>query len=344
MEDEVRFAADLYRGTAGHYDQYRLPYPEVMIEDLVLQARISGHGRLLDLACGTGQLAFPLRSSFSEVWAVDREPDMVEVVRVKAAAEDAGDVRPIVSDAETLDAEPEHFELAVIGNAFHRLDRDLVARQILGWLRPGGSLALCWSSSPWVGEKAWQRALKATMDRWRAARGAEHRVPAGWDVARTLRPDLQVLSDAGFEVAGRREFTADRLQAIADTAAALPARAGHGTVTGNLADATLALFGPSALALVNLVATRPALGTALEHVTTAGSGLGDIEKHFTAYLEAEKKLGRIAADTDTQTIAFTLLGSVHHLMVTSPAGLPDLPYRVRRIAEALAAGMQPDPG
>ena len=140
------------------------------------------------------------------------------------------------------------------------------------------------------------------------------------------------------------EFAADRLQAIADTAATLPARAGQGTVIGNLTDATLALFGSSALVLVNLVASRPALGTALEHVTTAGSGLGDVEKHFAAYLEAEKKLGRIAAETDTQTIAFTLLGSVHHLMVTNPAGLPDLPYRVRRIAEALAAGMQPDPG
>jgi len=139
------------------------------------------------------------------------------------------------------------------------------------------------------------------------------------------------------------EFAADRLQAIADTAATLPARAGQGTVIGNLTDATLALFGSSALALVNLVASRPALGTALEHVTTAGSGLGDVEKHFAAYLEAEKKLGRIAAETDTQTIAFTLLGSVHHLMVTNPAGLPDLPRRVRRIVEALAAGMQPDP-
>jgi len=139
------------------------------------------------------------------------------------------------------------------------------------------------------------------------------------------------------------EFAADRLQAIADTAAALPARAGQGTVIGNLTDATLALFGSSALALVNLVASRPALGTALEHITTVGSGLGDVDKHFTAYLEAEKRLGRIAADADTQTIAFTLLGSVHHLMVTNPAGLPDLPRRVRRIVEALAAGMQPDP-
>lgn len=36
----------------------------------------------------------------------------------------------------------------------------------------------------------------------------EHRVPAGWDLARRSRPDHQVLSDAGFEVGRRREFTA----------------------------------------------------------------------------------------------------------------------------------------
>ena len=31
MSNELRFAADLYQGTAGHYDRYRLPYPEAMI-------------------------------------------------------------------------------------------------------------------------------------------------------------------------------------------------------------------------------------------------------------------------------------------------------------------------
>jgi SAM-dependent methyltransferase len=206
VADEVRFAADLYRGAAAAYDRYRLPYPAAMIADLVQRAAVSGRGRLLDLACGTGQLAFPLRRWFAEVWAVDQEPDMVKVVRAKATAAEARNLRPVLSSAEALDAQPGHFELVVVGNAFHRLDRDLTASRTLGWLAPGGHLALCWSSQPWTGEQSWQRALAAVLDRWKAALGAEDRIPAGWEEARSRRPDSRVLSDAGFELAGSRDF------------------------------------------------------------------------------------------------------------------------------------------
>jgi SAM-dependent methyltransferase len=218
VDHEVRFAADLYRGTAGYYDRYRLPYPGAMITDLVRRVEVSGCGRLLDLACGTGQLAFALRRWFAEVWAVDQEPDMVDLVRAKAAAAGAGDVRPVVSAAETLHAEPESFELAVVGNAFHRLDRDLVAGLILGWLTSGGHLALCWSSGPWAGEHDWQRILSATVDRWKAALGAGHRVPAGWDLGRQRRPDSQVLREAGFELAGRHEFALEHRWSLPELA------------------------------------------------------------------------------------------------------------------------------
>jgi ubiquinone/menaquinone biosynthesis C-methylase UbiE len=96
-----------------------------MTEDLIARTGVAGQGRLLDLACGTGQLAFPLRRFFAEVWAVDRQPEFTQVV--KAGKLGAGNIRPVTADAETLDAEPGHFELAVICSAFHRLDRDLVA-------------------------------------------------------------------------------------------------------------------------------------------------------------------------------------------------------------------------
>ena len=41
----MRFAAGLYRGTAGYYDNYRLPYPDAMIEYVAGQAMADGPGR-----------------------------------------------------------------------------------------------------------------------------------------------------------------------------------------------------------------------------------------------------------------------------------------------------------
>ncbi len=218
MEEKPRFAEDLYRGSAEYYDQYRLGYPDELIGDLVRRAAGSGgDGRLLDLGCGTGQLAFALRQWFGEVWAVDQEPDMVAVVRAKAAAAGgAGQIKPIVSSAETLRVEPGHFDLVVIGNAFHRLDRDLVADRVLGWLKPGGYLALCWSLMAWTGDADWQRALAATLDKWRTALGAQSRIPANWDGPRKARPDVQVLAEAGYEVVGSREFAVEHRWTLAE--------------------------------------------------------------------------------------------------------------------------------
>src|ERR1039457_4879779 len=148
MDDKLHFTVGLYQGTAEYYDRYRLPYPEAMTRDLIARTGVSGQGRLLDLACGTGQLAFPLRRSFAEVWAVDREPDFAQMVPAQAGKLGAGNTRPVTADAETLDAEPGHFELAVIGNAFHRLDRDLVAARLLHWLRARGGRGRGWGGGP----------------------------------------------------------------------------------------------------------------------------------------------------------------------------------------------------
>jgi SAM-dependent methyltransferase len=205
--DELSFRADLYRGTAVYYDRFRLRYPDAMIGDLLRRTGASGRGRLLDLGCGTGQLAFALRDRFAEVWAVDQEPDMVAAVRSKADA-GAGAARmvTVVSSAENLDAPAGHFSLIAIGNAFHRLPRDLVARRAFEWLAPGGCIALCWSSGTQTGPLDWQVAFGGLLRRWREALGVSDRVPANWNQVRLQRPDTVVLSGAGFEVVGRFEF------------------------------------------------------------------------------------------------------------------------------------------
>jgi trans-aconitate methyltransferase len=65
MEPESIFRTDLYRGTAAFYARFRPPYPASLLEDLAARLPVSGRGRLLDLACGTGQAALPLAKRFT---------------------------------------------------------------------------------------------------------------------------------------------------------------------------------------------------------------------------------------------------------------------------------------
>lgn len=136
------------------------------------------------------------------------------------------------------------------------------------------------------------------------------------------------------------EYIADRLGLIAETATALPAQAGHRTVTENLTNAALAIFGAKGQAVVSLVTARAAAGaTAMPHTSGGASGLEHVESAFCRYLEAEKALGRISKDADTPILAFSFLGAIHHLVVSNTAGVPDLAECVGRIAAAMFHGM-----
>jgi SAM-dependent methyltransferase len=195
------FRRDLFRGTARYYDRFRVPYPRTLIDDLSERAVVSGSGTLLDIACGTGQLTFALHGRFARTWAVDQEPDMIEVVREKAT----DDITALVAPAEELDAPDGLFELIVAGNAFHRFRRAVAAANFFRWLRPGGCVALVWSDSPWTGDAPWQRVLRETMARWQPP----GRVPASYEQDRADHPDSEILAAAGFELAGKREFRTD---------------------------------------------------------------------------------------------------------------------------------------
>jgi hypothetical protein len=48
--------------------------------------------------------------------------------------------------------------------------------------------------------------LREAMERWQPA----DRIPDGYEENRAARPDLAVLADAGFELAGRQEFPVAR--------------------------------------------------------------------------------------------------------------------------------------
>jgi SAM-dependent methyltransferase len=203
---ELRFRTDLYRGTAPFYDRYRPPYPDELMDDLRQRLPASGRGRLLDLACGTGQIAFPLADYFAEVWAVDQEEGSVAFGRAKADAAGIANISWLSGSAESV-ALDGSFELIAVGNAFQRLRRRFVAGRMYRWLQPGGGAALLWGGSPWAGDRPWQQAMAELFEDWLAKAGATDRVPAGWAAAMEEDPHEQVLGRAGLQYVGRFEFS-----------------------------------------------------------------------------------------------------------------------------------------
>lgn len=110
------------------------------------------------------------------------------------------------------------------------------------------------------------------------------------------------------------EFALDRISRISDQAAALRNAAGTGTVTGNLTDALLSLFGTSAMAIFGLVTSREDLRARLRQARPVGVPvLSEAQNAIGSYLAAEQKLGRISPGADITTAALTLTGSAHLL-------------------------------
>lgn len=203
------FRTDLYRGTAPFYDRYRPPYPDSLLSDLCRRVAHPRPGRLLDLACGTGQVAVPLSAYFDEVWALDQEEESVAFARAKSAAAGISNIHWLVGAAERTPIEGP-FDLITIGTAFHRLDRRAVAERVSAWLEPGGAVALLWSDMAWGGDLEWQRALMGVFVKWVDKLEVNDLVPPGWEAAMAEESHAQVLSGAGFEYVGKFEFAVEQ--------------------------------------------------------------------------------------------------------------------------------------
>jgi SAM-dependent methyltransferase len=193
MADGLHFRKDLFRGTSEYYDRFRPPYPGELIRHLIGHVPLDSTSRVLDLACGTGQITFALADTVGEVWAVDQEAEAVDVGRQKAEGLAVTNVTWIAASAEDVSLE-DGLNLVAIGNAFHRLDRELVARRLVPSLVPRGCVALLWGSLPWQGARPWQQALGEAFERWTDAAGARDRVPAGWEQAIARPPPLTLCS------------------------------------------------------------------------------------------------------------------------------------------------------
>lgn len=144
------------------------------------------------------------------------------------------------------------------------------------------------------------------------------------------------------------EFALDCFRSAHDTVREVVDRAGRSTVRDNLLGVVDALFASPVLAVHGLLVFQPSLVERVaEHRRADGSsgpedlhrpGLRDLESTLTAYLDAEKGLGRIRSNADVAAVAVALVATAHRLMLTAHPGSSDTDEQgvvIRRVIDIL---------
>lgn len=187
---------------AGYYHRYRRGYPSAVIGALVGAFKLTRQDVVVDLGCGTGQLALPLASHVRAVIGVDVEPDMLQQARQAGRDADVPNaiwMLGVDSDIPAL--------LRLLGNrtvgavtiaqALHWMNREELFRSVVPLVRVGGGIAVVTNGTPlWLQETDWSEALRDFLEHWL---GTTLTSACGTD-EQSQRRYSEDLAAAGFEV------------------------------------------------------------------------------------------------------------------------------------------------
>ena len=136
---------------AGDYDRFSR-YLENGAREFYERLHVAPGSRLLDVGCGSGQLALIAAKDGLEVTGVDIASNLVERARARAQGEGL-QARFEEADAEALPFEDASFDVVVslIGAMFAPRP-ELVAKELLRVCKPGGTIAMAnWTPQGFVG-------------------------------------------------------------------------------------------------------------------------------------------------------------------------------------------------
>jgi len=155
LDDPTRW---VFNRMADVYDA-RPAYPPALIDALVELASLHG-GRVGDLGAGIGHVALPLAARGLDVIAVEPAHAMLERLRARAR-ESRVAVRAVHAAAETLPLDDGSLDLAVVADALHFIDAELIGRELARVLAPKGALAVVTCE---LGKTPFMQALRAIIE------------------------------------------------------------------------------------------------------------------------------------------------------------------------------------
>ncbi|TXS74326.1 class I SAM-dependent methyltransferase [Streptomyces sp. me109] len=156
---------------AEYYAKFRRGYPSELFDALQAAFALTTDDAVLDLGCGTGQLAVPLASRVRSVIGMDPEPDMLRLARQSAAGRGVTNATWVVggdTDVPALGkvAGPRSLAMTVIGQALHWMRHEDLFHDLKPLLRPQGGIAVVTNGTPlWLQDTSWSRALRTCLER-----------------------------------------------------------------------------------------------------------------------------------------------------------------------------------
>ncbi len=163
----VYYGDDLFKGTAKYYSKYRPIYPASLIRYLIRKFSLDGKGHLLDLGCGTGQLAFRFSDWFEKIVGIDTDPEMIteaidlsKDMRIENIQFFNGNLDKYKVNAHTF------FKLVTIAKAFHWMDREMVLETLYEMIPYEGGIAIIDSYSPNKELSPWQKTVNEVVKQW----------------------------------------------------------------------------------------------------------------------------------------------------------------------------------
>ncbi|MBU7595683.1 class I SAM-dependent methyltransferase [Metabacillus halosaccharovorans] len=163
----IDYGKNLFEGTARYYSQYRPIYSASLIRYLIKKFSLDGKGNMLDLGCGTGQLAFRFSDWFEGIVGIDTEPEMIkEAIRLSKEIR----VENIEFFYGVLDkykvSSNKIFRCVTIAKAFHWMDREKVLDLLYGMVSDEGGIAIIDNFSPNKELLHWQKKVNEIVKQW----------------------------------------------------------------------------------------------------------------------------------------------------------------------------------
>ncbi len=146
---KARLRATWIAGDFGQIAKFLAQEAETFVNRLGLKPGM----KVLDVACGTGNLSLPAARLGATVTGVDIAPNLIEQARANAVAEGL-DARFDEGDAEALPYEDASFDVVMtMYGAMFAPRPDLVAAELKRVTRPGGLIAMAnWTPTGFIGQ------------------------------------------------------------------------------------------------------------------------------------------------------------------------------------------------